>query len=171
MCLRLLLEEYSPEIEYIKGPENMVANALRRLPNQGDIVDDVEDVLPFVPDDQDMLPVQMQKIKEKQEKDRSLNKKMRQNPRDYTKIIIKNQKIISYENCICILQDLCKKVLSSWYHHCLCHPVKPECTRPLELSCIGNQWKQTLRPLLWPVQHVRISRRKERSTVNCHPNR
>ena len=81
MRWRLLLEEYGPKIEYIKGPKNVVADALSRLPRQGDIVEDVEAV---------------QKIKEKQEKDRSLRKKMRQNPKDYTKVVIENQKIIRY---------------------------------------------------------------------------
>ena len=53
MGWRLLLEDYGHEIEYIKGPENVVADALSSLPKQGDIVDDVDAVLPFVPlDDQ-----------------------------------------------------------------------------------------------------------------------
>ena len=64
---RLLLEEYGPEIEYIKGPKNVVADALSRLPKQGDIIEDVEVLLSFVPEDQDMFPIQIQKIKEKQE--------------------------------------------------------------------------------------------------------
>ena len=42
MRWRLLLEEYGLEIEYIKGPKNVVADALSRLPKQGDIVDDVD---------------------------------------------------------------------------------------------------------------------------------
>ena len=29
---RLILEEYSPEIKYIKGPDNYAADALSRLP-------------------------------------------------------------------------------------------------------------------------------------------
>ncbi len=118
MCWRLLLEEYGPEIVYIKGPKNVVADALSRLPKQGDIV---EDVLSFVPTDQDVFPVQIQKIKEKQEKDRSLRKEIRQNPKDYTKILIENQKIVSFRNRIYIPQELRRQVLS-WYHHYLCHP-------------------------------------------------
>ena len=33
---RLLMEEYNPEIRYIKGPENIVADALSRLPTTND---------------------------------------------------------------------------------------------------------------------------------------
>ena len=32
---RLILEEYSPEIEYIKGEKNIVADPLSRLPLNG----------------------------------------------------------------------------------------------------------------------------------------
>jgi hypothetical protein len=38
MCWRLVLEEYGPELEYIKGERNVVADALSRL----DIEDDRE---------------------------------------------------------------------------------------------------------------------------------
>ena len=51
MRWRLLLEEYGPEIVNIKGKANLVADALSRLPRQGDVVEDVEAVLPFVPAD------------------------------------------------------------------------------------------------------------------------
>ena len=34
MRWRLLLEKYGPEIEYIKDPKNVVADALSRLPKQ-----------------------------------------------------------------------------------------------------------------------------------------
>ena len=57
MRWKLLLEEYGPEIVYIKGPMNVVADTLSRLPKQGDIVDDVNAVLPFVPVDDNISPV------------------------------------------------------------------------------------------------------------------
>ena len=41
---RLLLEEYGPEIVYIKCHKNIVTDALSRLPKQGDIVDDVNTI-------------------------------------------------------------------------------------------------------------------------------
>ena len=42
MRWRLLLEEFVPEIVYIKGPKNVIADALSRLPKKDDIVDDLE---------------------------------------------------------------------------------------------------------------------------------
>ena len=57
MRWRLLLEEYGPEIEYIKGPKNVVADALHRLPKQGDIIN---------------LRSYLKEIQAKQAKDRDL---------------------------------------------------------------------------------------------------
>ena len=62
MRWRLLLEEFGPEIVYIKGPKNVVADALSRLPKQGDIVDDVEAILPFASKDEGIFPIQLQLI-------------------------------------------------------------------------------------------------------------
>ena len=55
MRWRLLLEEFGPKIVYIKGPKNVVADALSRLPKKGDIVDDVEAILPFASKDEATL--------------------------------------------------------------------------------------------------------------------
>ncbi len=63
MRWRLLLKEYGPEIVYIKGKSNIVADVLSRLPRQGDIVEDVEAVLPFVPVDTTISPSSYQKYK------------------------------------------------------------------------------------------------------------
>ena len=56
MRWRLLLEEFGLEIVYIKGLKNVVADELNRLPKQGDIVDDVEAVLPFASKDEVIFP-------------------------------------------------------------------------------------------------------------------
>ncbi len=62
MRWRLLSEEYGSEIVYIKGPKNAVADTLCRLPKQGDIVDDVDEVLPFVSVDENIFSVEQVKI-------------------------------------------------------------------------------------------------------------
>ena len=68
MRWRLLLEEYRPGIEYIKWPKTAVADTLSKLPNQDDIVDDVDTVLPCVPVDENIFPVHLKKIQAKQAK-------------------------------------------------------------------------------------------------------
>ena len=123
MRWRLLLEEYGPEIVYIKGKANVVADALSRLPRQGDIVEDVEAVLPFVPVDTTIFPVKLSEVQELQEQDRSLRKQLRNNPKEFTKKEIEQVKIITYKNRIYLPIKLRTRVLD-WYHHYLCHPGK-----------------------------------------------
>ena len=69
MRWNLLLEEYGPEVETFKGSKNIVGYAQSRLPKQGDIVDDVNVVLAFVPVDNTIFPVHLKEIQAKQVKD------------------------------------------------------------------------------------------------------
>ena len=64
MKWRLLLEEYGPGVEYIKRPKNELVDALSKLLKQGDIVDYVDVVLPFVPVDDHILTVQLEEIQD-----------------------------------------------------------------------------------------------------------
>ena len=88
MRWRLLLEEYGPEIVYIKGKANVVADALSRIPKQEDIVEDVEAVLSLVPVDTNIFHIQLKEVQELQEQDRSLRKKVWDNPKEFNKQII-----------------------------------------------------------------------------------
>ena len=102
MRWRLLFEEYGPEFEYIKGPKNVVADALSRLPRQGDIVDDIGAVLPFVPVDDNIFPVQLKKIQAKKANDRDLRQKIKINPSHFQKTVIERKKIVTCKNRIYI---------------------------------------------------------------------
>ena len=121
MRWRLLLEEFGPEIVYIKGPKNVVADALSRLPKQGDIVDDVEAILPFASKDEGIFPIQLQLIQNSQSKDRSLRKRLKDNPNHYKKQAIENVQVITYKDRIFVPKELRNRTLN-WYHHYLCHP-------------------------------------------------
>ena len=48
MRWRLPLEEFDPDIVYIKKPKNILVDVFSGLQKQGDYVDDVEAILPFV---------------------------------------------------------------------------------------------------------------------------
>ena len=68
---------------YIKRPKNVVAEALRRLPKQGDIVDDAEVVLPFISKDEDISAMHFQLVQNTQNKDRSIRKRLKDDPKYY----------------------------------------------------------------------------------------
>ena len=99
----------------------MVADALSRLPKQGDIVDDVDAVLPFVPVDENIFPVHLQEIQAKQAKDRDLRQKVKNNPNHFQKTVVKQVKVITYKDRIYVPKDLRTRMMQ-WYHHNLCHP-------------------------------------------------
>ena len=63
-----------------KVSKNLVAGALSRLPKQGNIVDDVDAVLTFVPVDENIVPVHLKEIQAKQAKARDLRHNIKTNP-------------------------------------------------------------------------------------------
>jgi len=76
---RLLLEEFSPQFVYLPGPQNVVADALSRLPmtpideekedNDPDHSSSLHEALLFYPDDVDTFPLQFESIAETQQQD------------------------------------------------------------------------------------------------------
>ena len=107
MRWRLLLKEYGPEIVYIKGKANVVADALSRHPKQGDIVEDVEAVLPLVPVDTTISPIQLQEVHELKEQDRLLRKKVQDNSKEFSKQTIDQVTVIAFKNRIYLPKKLC----------------------------------------------------------------
>ena len=99
MYWRILLEEFSPKIVYIKGPENIV---LSRLSEEGDIVDNVEAVLLFAFKDKEIFPIQLQLIQNTQSKDRSSRKRLKDNFKHYKRNKNENAQVITYNDRIII---------------------------------------------------------------------
>ena len=75
MRWRLAIEEYGPELVYIKGERNVVADALSRLAMKDDVIDNIEFISDqFGLDDKDlprnMFPLKFKTIAKYQEKDK-----------------------------------------------------------------------------------------------------
>ena len=147
MRWRLYLEEYSPQIKYIKGEENAAADAISRLPkmmNQLEVIN-VPDIKEFLTveemsdlfyydqlkeKEQITTPINYKEIEKHQRLDEIL-KQMLQTPHTELemqnfhgggktfKLIIKKTK--TGRRKICIPKTLQKRTIE-WFHEMLCHP-------------------------------------------------
>ena len=84
----LLIEEFGPTIKYIKGPKNIVAEALSRL-NLVSLPSDLQDIADCYGLDKDDLPsdafpITYQLINHKQNKDKTLLATIKQGVKHYT---------------------------------------------------------------------------------------
>ena len=96
-----MLEEFYPDIIYIKGLKSVV-NTLSRLLKQVDTVDGVEATLPFVIKEEGIFPVQLNRIQVIQ---LNLGKRLKENPRDYQRSKIENSQFIMYKDRIFIQKE------------------------------------------------------------------
>ena len=87
MRWRLLIEEFGPTIEYIKGPKNILANVLSRL-NLVSLPSDLQDMVDCYGLDKDDLPcdafpITYQLINRNQTKDKTLLTTIKQGAKHY----------------------------------------------------------------------------------------
>ena len=127
MRWRLILEEYNPDLQYIKGEYNIVADALSRLPmldldpspmKMEQLAFEDEDLPP------DAFPLNYKTLMSHQQKDENLLQKAKANKQYALKmfrgggktstLIVKNDKIVVPTT----LQQRCVQ----WYYELLCHP-------------------------------------------------
>ena len=131
MRWRLILEEYGPELLYIKGEENIVADALSRL----DLKDDEEtpstpEVMAtlFAADDDEVVefPLMLSKIEEAQKEDKQLQDWMKKTPDKYKTVTRthsgKDYQIVVTTQDKIVLPKGMRSSAVEWYHAQLCHP-------------------------------------------------
>ena len=126
-CWRLILKEFGPELKYIKGENNVVADALYHLE-----MSDNQEILNiseiYVYDDKDLpyraYPIHYHDIAKAQKNDAKLQKKLVLH-KDYTLITFvggdQNHRLIFRNIKICLPTALQKKTVD-WYNEMLCHP-------------------------------------------------
>jgi hypothetical protein len=127
MRWRLVLEEYGPELVYIKGESNVVADALSRL-----TIDDTREIFniaeAFGFDDEDLpdtaYPLRYCDIAIAQKAHPALTKKLNSH-KDYSEITFrggdKAHKLICHNGRISLPPSLQQRTVD-WYHTILCHP-------------------------------------------------
>ena len=130
MRWRLILEEYSPELIYVKGKNNVVVDALSRLDLKPATIEPSLDQMAelFGLDDNELpanaFPLQYKAIAREQNKDKNLLKLLNSNTQGYhIKAFCgggKKRELICLNNKIVIPSSLQKRVVE-WYHNILCH--------------------------------------------------
>ena len=131
MRWRLYIEEYSPELQYIKGTSNVVADALSRLEREDGVREDTKESFLALKDcfvaapPVDYHPLNYQHLAKAQLADKSLMKKAQQKdtvylPREFHgggKVI----SLICFHGKIVVPARLTTHVIR-WYHTTLIHP-------------------------------------------------
>lgn len=127
---RLLVEEYGPELVYIKGAHNVVADSLSRLPILDSEINLTEqDLAPknlandYDLDDlsDDVFPIDYKLIAHAQRHDNVLLKSVRNNMTSYDTKTFRGSDILCRHGLICVPKVLQKRLVE-WYHDMLCHP-------------------------------------------------
>ena len=127
MRWRLILEEYNPDLQYIKGENNIVADALSRLPML-DLDPSPVKMEQFAFEDEDLppdtFPLNYKTLTIHQQQDETLLQKAKADKQYALKmvcgggttsaLIVKNDMIVVPAT----LQQRCVQ----WYHESLCHP-------------------------------------------------
>ena len=129
MRWRLLIKEFGPTIEYIKGPKNIIANALSRLDliSLPSNVQDIADCYGLDKDDlpSDAFPFTYQLINCKQNNDKTLLATIKNGAKNYSLKEFhgggRSSQLLCYKNRVVVPQGLQKRVVQ-WYHHTQCHP-------------------------------------------------
>ena len=132
MRWRLYIEEYSPNLQYIKGEHNVVADALSRLEMIDTPFEDTKvtflglmDCFASKSDTDDFHPLNYRHLKIAQEKDKTIQKLLKMPTSMYvlkdfhgggtsTSLVCHNEKIV--------IPGLLQKHVIMWYHTTLCHP-------------------------------------------------
>ena len=127
MRWRLILKDFGPELKYIKGENNVVADSLSCLEmSDNQEILNISELYGY--DDKDLrdsaYPICYHNIAKAQETDAKLQQKLVSH-RDYTLDTFlggdKDHRLICRNKKICLPTALQKKTVD-WYHEMLCHP-------------------------------------------------
>ena len=131
MRWRLYIEEYSPDLTFIAGKDNVVADALSRLPRTDDVTEDTVDayynIFNFESNESnfDSHPLSYSHLAAAQQSARDVKKLLKsENSNFHVKEFHgggKTCQLACYKDKILVPQKLHRHVID-WYHTVLCHP-------------------------------------------------
>ena len=132
MRWRLYIEEYSPDLQYIKGEHNVVADALSRLEIMDTPFEDTQESFLGLmecfakkPEVSDFHPLNYRHLQIAQDKDKTMLKILKM---ENTQYVLKDFhgggktiSLICYKEKI-VIPALLQRHVIMWYHTTLCHP-------------------------------------------------
>jgi hypothetical protein len=131
MRWRLVLEEFGPELRYIKGEKNIVADSLSRLPiDEGLTVKEQQEVYAlFDAEEPKNFPLPYGRLQSAQQRDAYIQKKLKEKDTRYSVQSFKRSDrtfdLVVYNDGsserLAVPKSLGKAV-ATWYHDILCHP-------------------------------------------------
>jgi hypothetical protein len=132
MRWRLYIEEYSPDLQYIKGTHNVVADALSRLDMEETPFEDTKETFLGImecfakkPDTDEFHPLNYQHLKIAQDKDKTIQKILKMPNTMYIREDFhgggKVTSLVCFKEKI-VIPGLLQKHVIMWYHTTLCHP-------------------------------------------------
>jgi hypothetical protein len=120
---QLIVEEYGPNIVYLPGKRNIIADALSCLPKLKETQDEstfLEEIFAF--DDQlDAFPIAFDIISKAQLTDKKIQQRVTNNDPDFEMRILQCAPLIYFKKKIAIPTSLRSRILT-WYHENLLHP-------------------------------------------------
>lgn len=153
MRWRLILEEFGPDIQHISGEDNIVADAISRLPTttnedqneqsteaQGSSSEMLAEMEMFVlDDDEEAFPLNLSLVRKTQQlelnqKDSKLKKLVKDKKSGYNVMTIDTIEIIAFEDKIYVPLKLRKRTIE-WYHYFLNHPGGDRLYKTLNRVC------------------------------------
>lgn len=170
MRWRLILEEYGPELRYIKGTQNVVADALSRLEMMSDdefqTEKDQHELLAF--DDDDLpqnYPLSYAEISKEQEKDVELQQRFTRLSDTHSKQKFvtsgKEYTLITKGDKIVLPKKLQKKAVE-WYHHTLLHPGETQTELTIAQHFHWHGMRDTITKICKKCVNCQMTKRKSR---------
>jgi hypothetical protein len=128
---RLIVEEYGPEIVYLPGARNFVADFLSHHPistNSMNEIHCIDEIFPI--DDNDSFPLDFATISSHQQADVCLQR-IKQSNNDYETCIIGRTPIVYLHDKIVVPQSLQRQIVD-WYDMMLAHPGETRTIKTIE---------------------------------------
>ncbi len=174
MRWRMILEEFGPDIRHIAGVDNIVADAISRLPTtatdqteQRTEAQDLQDRMSVtkleslvLEDDSEAFPLELSQVRRIQQQE--LNKRnsklkrlVEDNKSEYHIKTFENVELVLYKDKIYVPNKLRDKTIN-WYHHYLCHPGSDRLYHTLNRVCY---WKGMAKACISHCQKCPICQR------------